>query len=228
MNTETDSELSLILNQYGLCDLRGTSGVLLQRLATGQLPLLVQNEDYSNSLPQLAYDPIQAEQVKAEQAFREKQKEKAKKEQQGESGPPRSFNPEGYIPPSDDPGPTVPVPRHMLLKPDQLHLQVLQLVRPTGRGNLRVHLLLQECRVRKGNLSKPRKAIDNLTKGNHIRHPFIQTRARREEAKVSPPKDMTKANSRHTKARVMDITILEDGNGIIVGLRLCYFLEENT
>ena len=107
MNTETDSELSLILNQYGLSDQRGASGVLLQRLATGQLPLkrqLVQNEDYSNSLPQLAYDPIQAEQVKAEQAFREKQKEKAKEEKQRESGPPRSFNPEGYIPPSDDPG----------------------------------------------------------------------------------------------------------------------------
>ena len=66
---------------------------------------LVRNEDYSNSLPQLAYDPIQAEQAKAEQIFRESQKKKAKEDQQGEGGPPRSFNPNGYIPPSDNPEP---------------------------------------------------------------------------------------------------------------------------
>ena len=108
MNTETDSELSLILNQYGLTDQRGASGILLERLASGQLPLrleLVQNEDYSNSLPQLAYDPIQAEQMRAAQAFKEEQEEKAKEAQKGESGPPRAFNPEGDIPPSDDPRP---------------------------------------------------------------------------------------------------------------------------
>ena len=108
MNKETDSELSLILNQYGLKDQRGASGELLARLASGQLPLkrqLVQNEDYSKSAQQLAYDSVQAAQIKAEQALREEQEEKSKESQRGESGPPRSFVPEGYIPPSDDQGP---------------------------------------------------------------------------------------------------------------------------
>ena len=69
MNRETDSELSLILNQYGLIDQHGASGRLLTRLTTGQLPLhrqLVANEDYSTSAPQLAYDPVQVAQTKAE------------------------------------------------------------------------------------------------------------------------------------------------------------------
>ena len=109
MNRGTDSELSLILKQYGRSDQHGASGELLARLASGKLPLkrqLVQNEDYySNSTPQLAYDSVQAEKMKYEQALREKEKARAKESQEGESGPPRSFVPEGYIPPNDDQGP---------------------------------------------------------------------------------------------------------------------------
>ena len=108
MNRETDSELSLILRQYGLSDQHGASGELLARLASGKLPLkrqLVQNEDYSNSTPQLAYDSVHAEKMKYEQELREREKAKAKESREGESGPPRSFVPEGYIPPNDDRGP---------------------------------------------------------------------------------------------------------------------------
>ena len=106
MNRETDSEISLILNQYGLIDQHGASGRLLTRLTTGELPLrrqLVTNEDYTTSAPRLAYDPVQVAQMQAEQAERRERERKAKESMPEESGPPRSFNPEGYIPPDHDP-----------------------------------------------------------------------------------------------------------------------------
>ena len=105
MNRETDSELSLILNQYGLIDQHGPSGDLLDRLKAGKLKLqrqLVINEDYSTSAPQLAYDSVQVAQTKAERAWKEEQERKARESMPEESGPPRSFNPEGYVPPSHD------------------------------------------------------------------------------------------------------------------------------
>ena len=57
LNTETDQEATLILNQYGLNDLAGASGKLLARLSSGDLPLLrqlVSSEDYTTTMPQLA------------------------------------------------------------------------------------------------------------------------------------------------------------------------------
>ena len=104
MNRETDFDLSLILNQYGLVDQYGQSGTLLEKLKTGRLKLgqqLVINEDYSTSAPQLAYDSVEVAQLKAR---RREQERRPKESMQGEAGPPRTFNPEGYIPPRQDTG----------------------------------------------------------------------------------------------------------------------------
>ena len=73
MNKDSDSEISLILNQYGMEDQHGASGKLLRRLKAGELPLkrqLVTNEDYLASVPQLAYDPVEVAILQAEQAER--------------------------------------------------------------------------------------------------------------------------------------------------------------
>ena len=73
MNKDSDSEISLILNQYGMEDQHGASGKLLRRLKAGELPLkrqLVTNEDYLAPVPQLAYDPVEVAILQAEQAER--------------------------------------------------------------------------------------------------------------------------------------------------------------
>ena len=106
MNRESDSEISLILNQYGVEDQHGASGKLLRRLKTGELPLrrqLVMNEDSAASVPQLAYDPVEVANLQAEQAERRERERQAKEAEQKEVGQPRVFNPEGYIPPKSDP-----------------------------------------------------------------------------------------------------------------------------
>ena len=100
MNNNSDSEISLILNQYGLSDQHGASGNLLHRLKTGELALrrqLVMNEDYTASVPQLAYDPVEVANLQAEQAKRRELERQAKEAEQKAAGQPRVFNPEGCI-----------------------------------------------------------------------------------------------------------------------------------
>lgn len=49
MNTETDQEVTILLNQYGLNDLRGPNRLVLERLSPGRITLkrqLIENEDY--------------------------------------------------------------------------------------------------------------------------------------------------------------------------------------
>ena len=106
MNNNTDSEVSLILNQYGMSDQHGASGHLLNRLKSGELALrrqLVMNEDYTASVPQLAYDPVEVANLQAEQAERRELERQAQEAKQREAGQPRVFNPEGYVPPKSDP-----------------------------------------------------------------------------------------------------------------------------
>lgn len=59
-NGETDQEITLILNQYGLDDIKGPNGDALRRLKDGTSKLrrqLVEKEDYSSKIPQLKYEP---------------------------------------------------------------------------------------------------------------------------------------------------------------------------
>ena len=78
---------------------------LISHLVARARAQVLNKSTMGTSAPQLAYDSVQAAQMKAEQALREEQEAKVKELQKGESGPPRSFIPEGYIPPNDDQGP---------------------------------------------------------------------------------------------------------------------------
>ena len=89
-----------------MSDQHGASGILLNRLMTGELALrrqLVTNEDYTNSVPQLAYDPVEVAILQAEQAERRELERQGQVARQREAGQPKVFNPEGYIPPKSDP-----------------------------------------------------------------------------------------------------------------------------
>ena len=63
LNTITDQEVVLLLNQYGFTDLHGPSGKYLYNLQRGRAEFyrqIVDNEDYQKVVPQLkyaAYDP---------------------------------------------------------------------------------------------------------------------------------------------------------------------------
>ena len=62
MNTETDQEVTILLNQYGLNDLRGPNRLVLERLSPGRTTLkrqLIENEDYSQSACSTRYHQAQ-------------------------------------------------------------------------------------------------------------------------------------------------------------------------
>lgn len=85
---KTGQEVTLILNQYGMNDLKGPTGETLKRLKTGSSALqrqLVENEDYSSKVLELMYEPRATTIASTEQ--------------------PRSGNGPGSKPDSDEPEP---------------------------------------------------------------------------------------------------------------------------
>ena len=66
MNTETDQEVTILLNQYGLNDLRGPNRLVLERLSTGRTTLkrqLIENEDYRAKVPHVCFTRYHQAQV---------------------------------------------------------------------------------------------------------------------------------------------------------------------
>ena len=229
MNNNSDSEISLILNQYGMSDQHGASGNLLHRLKTGELALrrqLVMNEDYTASVPQLAYDPVEVANLQAQQAERRELERQAKEAEHREAGQPRVFNPEGYIPPKSDP--EARPSSSDIGASAKAHAAKARPSTPRQPPDPPPPPRKQEEKGKSQHQDEGRGWYD---KGKSHQQPFFtQGRAKGTKAKEKVPnmaKDMTKVTNHRTRAKDMETRVLEVGNGTINGLRLHYLLKKN-
>ena len=246
MNKETDQELILILNQYGLNDFRGPSLALFEKLKSGSMKMtcqLVRNEDYTATVPQLTYDPrgFQTEKAEGSAPGPEAKSQREYGAAEGPHGRSHQKIMNLQVPRMRILVPQKPrnkrrqavtlaqVPKHALPKPDQrLPLPRAPLKLLARANSLLNHLQFPGNQVVRGSIRPIMMTkIHGMIITSHIRRPSILTRAEKEKGKGNPTKDMTKVIKIHTKARGGVKGTKEDGSITAIGLELYYFPVEN-